>query len=55
MKSERRGIRHKVLIIGDELRELKRNTCSMAEAYGLARKIEAYQGAPLCIAGTWSA
>ena len=37
-------IRHKVLITGDELRELKRHTGSMAEAFGLDRKIEAYQG-----------
>ena len=37
-------IRHKVLITGDELRELKRHTGSMAEAFGLDRKIEAYKG-----------
>ena len=44
MKPGRRDIRHKVLITGDELRELKRHTGSMAEAFGLDRKIEAYQG-----------
>lgn len=36
--------RHKLLIPGDELRELKRHTGSMAEAFGLDRKIENYQG-----------
>jgi hypothetical protein len=44
MKPERRDIRHKVLITGDELRELKRHTGSMAEAFGLDDKIEAYKG-----------
>jgi hypothetical protein len=44
MKPGRRDIRHKVLITGDERRELKRHTGSMAEAFGLDRKIEAYQG-----------
>jgi hypothetical protein len=44
MKPERRDIRHKVLITGDELRELKRHTGSMAEAFGLDSKIEAYKG-----------
>src|SRR4051795_7598226 len=44
MKPGRKDIRHKVLITGDELRELKRHTGSMAEAFGLDRKIEAYQG-----------
>jgi hypothetical protein len=44
MKPERRDIPHKVLITGDELRELKRHTGSMAEAFGLDRKIEAYKG-----------
>jgi hypothetical protein len=44
MKPERRDVRHKVLITGDELRELKRHTGSMAEAFGLDRKIEAYKG-----------
>src|SRR3954454_6067271 len=44
MKPGRRDIRHKVLIAGDELRELQRHTGSMAEAFGLDRKIEAYKG-----------
>jgi hypothetical protein len=44
MKPGRRDIRHKVLITGDELRELKPHTGSMAESFGLDRKIEAYQG-----------
>ena len=44
MKPERRDIPHKVLITGDELRELKRHTGSMAEAFGLDRKIESYKG-----------
>ena len=37
-------IRHKVLITGDELRELKRHTGAMCEAFGLDRKIEIYKG-----------
>ncbi|SIO39198.1 hypothetical protein SAMN05444166_4323 [Singulisphaera sp. GP187] len=44
MKPGSRDIRHKVLITGDELRELKRHSGSMAEAFGLDRKIEAYRG-----------
>jgi hypothetical protein len=44
MRPGRRDIRHKVLITGEELRELKRHTGSMAEAFGLDRKIEAYHG-----------
>src|SRR5438270_7443101 len=36
--------RHRLLISGDELRELKRHTGSMAEAFGLDRKIESYKG-----------
>ena len=37
-------IRHKVLITGDELRELQRHAYSLVEAFGLDRKIEAYKG-----------
>ena len=37
-------IRHKVLITGDELRELKRHTYALVEAFGLDRKVEAYKG-----------
>ena len=44
MKPSRGDIRHKLLIAGDELRELQRHTYSMAEAFGLDRKIEAYKG-----------
>jgi len=36
--------RHKLLICGDELRELKRHTYAMAEAFGLDTKIENYTG-----------
>lgn len=36
--------RHKLLISGDELKELKKHTDSMAEAFGLDRKIENYMG-----------
>jgi hypothetical protein len=44
MKPGSRDIRHKLLITGDELQELKRHTYSMAEAFGLDRKIESYKG-----------
>src|SRR5271163_3718031 len=44
MKPGSADIRHKILITGDELRELKRHTGSMAEAFGLDRKIEKYKG-----------
>ena len=37
-------IRHKVLIHGEELRELHRHAYSLVEAFGLDRKIEAYKG-----------
>jgi hypothetical protein len=36
--------RHRLLIGGDELRELKRHTGAMAEAFGLDRTIESYKG-----------
>ncbi len=36
--------RHRLRISGDELRELQRHTGSMAEAFGLDRKIENYKG-----------
>lgn len=36
--------RHRLLITGDELRELQRQTGSMAETFGLDRKIENYKG-----------
>jgi hypothetical protein len=44
VKPHRGDYRHKLLISGDELRELKKLTYSMAEAFGLDRKIENYQG-----------
>jgi hypothetical protein len=37
-------IRHKLLIGGDELRELKRHAPTITEAFGLDRKIERYKG-----------
>jgi hypothetical protein len=37
-------IRHRLRFGGAELRELQRQTGSMAEAFGLDRKIENYQG-----------
>jgi len=36
--------RHKMRISGEELRELKKHTDGMVEAFGLDRKIENYQG-----------
>lgn len=36
--------RHRLLITGDELRELQRLTWAMAEAFGLDRKIANYKG-----------
>jgi hypothetical protein len=44
MKPRPRDEKRAVLITGDELRELKRFTIDMAEAYGLDRRIEAYSG-----------
>src|SRR6202162_2572268 len=44
MKPNRHDHRHRLLITGDELRELQRHTGSMAEAFGLDRKIENYKG-----------
>jgi hypothetical protein len=43
MKPGRRDIRHKILITGDEMRELKRHALTITEAFGLDRKIEAYK------------
>ena len=36
--------RHKILISGDELVELKKQIYNMTEAFGLDRKIDTYQG-----------
>src|SRR5215470_8257699 len=44
MKPGSRDHRHRLLIGGDELRELKRHTGAMAEAFGLDRRIENYKG-----------
>jgi hypothetical protein len=44
MKPCPRDHRHKLLICGDELRELKRHTGAMAEAFGLGVKIANYKG-----------
>jgi hypothetical protein len=44
MKPLRGDHRHRLLISGDELRELQRLTWAMAEAFGLDRKIENYKG-----------
>ena len=44
MKSQPGDHRHRLLIGGVELQELKRHTDSMAEAFGLDRKIESYKG-----------
>lgn len=44
MKPGSRDQSHQILICGDELRELKRHTYSMVEAFGLDNKIEKYQG-----------
>ena len=44
MKPGSRDIRHKLLISGDELEELKRHAYAMVEAFGLDRKILAYKG-----------
>ena len=44
MKPSSGDYRHKLLISGDELEELKKHTGSMAEAFGLDRKIENYMG-----------
>ena len=44
MKPGPRDYRHKLLIGGEELLELKRHTHAMAEAFGLDTKIENYKG-----------
>ena len=44
MKPKPGDHRHKLKICGEELRELKRHVCSMAEAFGLDRKIDEYAG-----------
>jgi hypothetical protein len=44
MKPGSRDHRHKLLIQGRELQELKTYTDEMCEAFGLDRKIEKYKG-----------
>ena len=44
MKPGSKDIKLKILISGDELSELQRHTSEMAEAFGLDRRIENYQG-----------
>ena len=44
MKPGRGDRRYPILITGRELEELKRFTWDMAEAYGLDRRIDNYQG-----------
>ncbi|MBA7630954.1 hypothetical protein ES703_38481 [subsurface metagenome] len=44
MKPGSRDEKLHILIAGDELRELKRHSGSMVEAFGLDRRIERYQG-----------
>ena len=44
MKPGPRDHRHTLKICGEELRQLKRHVGSMAEAFGLDRKIDEYAG-----------
>ncbi len=44
MKPGSKAHRHHIRITGDELRELKKLTWAMVEAFGLDRKIEKYAG-----------
>ena len=44
MKPGKNDKQYKILIAGQELVELKKFTWSMAEAFGLDRRIEKYQG-----------
>jgi len=44
MKQGSKDKKIQILISGEELSELKRHTVSMAEAFGLDRRIENYQG-----------
>ena len=44
MKPGSRDIKVNILITGQELEELQKHTWSMAEAFGLDRRIENYQG-----------
>jgi hypothetical protein len=44
MKPGSRDIQVNILITGEELEELQKYTWSMAEAFGLDRRIELYKG-----------
>ena len=44
MKTSPRDKQYKILIDGQQLKELKKFTWSMAESFGLDRRIEKYQG-----------
>ena len=44
MKPGSRDHRHRLFIHGDELRELKKHTYAMCEAFGLDTKIDKYRG-----------
>ncbi len=44
MKPGSRDIKVNMLITGEELEELQKHTWSMAEAFGLDRRIEQYKG-----------
>ncbi len=44
MKPGSKDIKLKILISGEELSELQRHSWQMAEAFGLDRRIENYQG-----------
>ncbi len=44
MKPGRRDDKLHILITGEELKELKRHTGLLFEAYGLDRRVEKYQG-----------
>jgi hypothetical protein len=44
MKPGSQAIKVNILIPGEELEELQKHTWSMAEAYGLDRRIEQYKG-----------
>jgi len=44
MKPGKNDRRFKILITGQELKELKKFSGGMAEAFGLDRKVEKYQG-----------
>lgn len=44
MKPGSRDIKVKILITGEELKELQKHTWAMDEAYGLDRRIDQYKG-----------